>query len=114
MEFTNGGVQFIYDGSTLLDGKRDVYYGDVKDFTFTWDTAKVTTLSAELSEMYGEKVILCKGLMNGLGDIVKHYSDTALHYGIQYSTSESFDANTTQTSERYPYYNNQIPPSNLT
>ena len=76
-----------------------IYYGSVKDFTFTWDAPQVTTLSAELLEMNGAEIYVCKGLINDLGDIVKYYAnDRNLHYGIQYSTSESFEASSTQTA----------------
>lgn len=76
-----------------------IYYGTVKDFTFTWDAPQVTTLSAELSEMNGTEIYVCKGLINNLGDIVKYYAnDWNLQYGIQYSTSESFEASSTQTA----------------
>ena len=75
-----------------------IYYGSVKDFTFTWDAPQVTTLSAELLEMNGTEIYVCKGLINNLGDIVKYYAnDWNLQYGIQYSTSESFEASSTQT-----------------
>ncbi len=82
-----------------------IYYGSVKDFTFTWDAPQVTTLSAELLEMNGTEIYVCKGLINNLGDIVKYYAnDWNLQYGIQYSTSESFEASSTQTAYLNRYY----------
>ena len=81
---------------SLIDGKSEIYFGAVKDFTFTWDAPQVTTLSDELSsDNIGRDIVVCKGLIDGLGDIVKNYSDSTLRYGIQYSTSESFDTDTT-------------------
>ena len=85
-----------------------IYYGEIKDFIFSWDAPQITTLSAELSEMDGTVIYVCKGLISDLGDFVKYYTsnlDLGLHYGIQYSKSENFEVFLTQTAHLYSYNN---------
>lgn len=77
-----------------------IYYGEVKVFIFA-NAPQVTTLSAELND---SGVIVCKGIIDGLEDIIGFYglgntnSNLELEYGIQYSTSEGFEASATQTA----------------
>ena len=72
-----------------------VYYGEVKTFTFEWTAPTVTTLSAELFRSY---VVILKGLIKEKGTLVKDLSDyypSGCYYGIDYSTTKSFDKSST-------------------
>ena len=72
-----------------------IYYGDVKTFTFEWTAPDVTTLSAELNESSG--VVILKGLIKDKGAFVeelsKYYPND--YYGIECSTTDAFEVNST-------------------
>jgi hypothetical protein len=74
-----------------------IYYGEVKSFTFEWTAPAVTTVSAELNE---SGAVVLKGLVKEKGALVKdlriYYAyDSYGYYGIEYSTTEDFDENST-------------------
>ena len=71
-----------------------IHYGDVKTFTFDWTAPTVTTLSAELNE---SDAVVLKGLVKDKGALVEGLSEYFPddYYGIEYSTTEAFDENST-------------------
>lgn len=66
-----------------------IYYGEVKDFTYEWETPSVTTLEA----IVHKDTVILKGVINNLGLLVNYLDKkTEIKYcGIEYSTNESFD-----------------------
>lgn len=90
------------------------YYGEVKDFSFTWDAPQVLTISAGLNG----KVVLT-GLIKDLGrieeELCQYYPErteygysNSFYYGFQYSTTESFEPYSTGRI-LYTGYNSDIP-----
>ncbi len=71
-----------------------IYFGEVKTFIFEWTAPDVTTLSADLFDV---GTVILKGLVKDKGNIVKDLSDYYPYgyYGIEISTTETFDVNTT-------------------
>lgn len=66
-----------------------IYYGEVKDFTYQWDTPSVTTLDV----IENKDTVILKGVINNLGMLI-NYLDTnedITFCGIEYSANESFD-----------------------
>ena len=77
-----------------------IYYGDVKTFTFEWTAPAVTTLSAELNET---GAVVLKGLVKDKGALVNDlilYYPYGYYYGIEYSTTDTFEDNS--TTSLYP------------
>lgn len=102
------GQKYYYRAYYYRNGQ--CYYGEVKDFSFTWDLPQITTLSAERYET--DKLVLIgviKDLNNWLGDLNNYFSISdgnnhdlvyphdCVFFGFEYSTNENFDANATNT-----------------
>lgn len=70
-----------------------IYYGEVKTFTFEWTAPAVTTLGAELDS----GVVVIKGLVKDKGALVEELSEyyPCDYYGIAYSTTETFEFDST-------------------
>ena len=64
-----------------------VNYGDVKNFSFFWEAPEVETLSATLN--FEEGLVQIKGLVKRLSSY--RFKTYDRYYGIEYSTSETFD-----------------------
>lgn len=89
------GAEYYYRAYAVYDD--EAYYGEVKTFTFEWTPPTVTTLSAEQYDSANVAYVFFKGLVKDKDTLVKDLSDYYPYgyYGVEYSTSEDFDEDST-------------------
>ena len=86
------GATYYYRAYYII--KQQVYFGEIKSFTFEWTSPEVSTLGVILQD---HSNILMQGLVKDKGAVVRslsHYYPYGF-YGIQYSTTDSFDESST-------------------
>ena len=80
-----------------------IYYGEIKTFSFNWDTPLVETLDVECNDDY---LVTLTGYIQDLSKIEEGFNNSAIapkfemsfgYYGFEFSTSERFEKELTQS-----------------
>ena len=81
-----------------------IYYGEIKTFSFNWDTPLVETLDVECNDDY---LVTLTGYIQNLSKIEEGFNNSAIapkfemnfgYYGIEYSSSERFEKEDTHSA----------------
>ena len=94
------GVKYYYRAYYI--NQLMIYYGEVKDFTFTWNAPVLSVLPPLLDEE--ERIYTLMGIVNDLDSIEENIGryfpkGKRARYGVEYSTSESFEEDKTVVLE---------------